>query len=100
MDKDKRNLIVYDMPTGTKFLLRAVKSSVRDTWLEKSNDLIQKAKKAVSSELASRVRSTSEPLESKKASFRKDREGSKRKAKRPSSSSGVRTASQGSEVRQ
>lgn len=101
MDRDKRNLIVYDMVTGTKFLLQAVKSSTRDAWLTKSNHLIQQAKVAISKELASRVRSSSEPPElahsftlTRKSVFRRD---SKRKVKRPSSSTGVRTAPQGNE---
>ena len=97
MDIDKRNLIVYDMITGTKFVLRAAKTVTRDMWLTKSCLLIQQAKKDISNQLAARSRSTSEPTElaraasfSRKAMFRKEREGSKRKVKRPSSSTGVR----------
>lgn len=101
MDRDRRNLIVYDMVTGTKFLLRAVKPSIRDVWLDKSSEHIQKAKKCISNELALRVRSTSEPTElahtfsfAKKAMFRRESKG---KVKRPRSSTGVHSAPQGSE---
>lgn len=97
MDKDRRNLIVYDMATGTKFILKCSKSSVRDQWLNKSTLLIQRAKLDISKDLASRVRSTSEPAElarsfsfSRKSVFR--REGSRGKVKRPSSSTGVNPA--------
>ena len=96
MDRDKRNLIVYDMVTGTKFLLRAPKTSIRNTWLDRANQLIEAAKQLVSTE---RSRSSSEPpdlvrpLSSQKSGRGKEREGSKRRLKRPGSSSGVREAS-------
>ena len=95
MDRDKRNLIVYDMVTGTKFLLRASKPSVRNTWLDRSNLLIEEAKQLVSTE---RSRSSSEPpeLAGLRKSHRgkeKEREGPKRKLKRPSSSTGTRESS-------
>ena len=97
MDIDKRNLIVYDMITGTKFVLRAAKTVTRDMWLTKSCPLIQQAKKDISNQLAARSRNASEPTKlaraasfSQKAMFRKEREGSKRKVKRLSSSTGVR----------
>ena len=96
MDKERRNLIVYDMVTGTKFILRASKPTIRDQWLEKSNLLIQKAKQDVSMEMALRVRSASEPAEfahsfslSRKSVFRRDGE---RKNKRSKSSIGVSSA--------
>ena len=102
MDRERRNLIVYDMVTGTKFLLRASKTPSRDLWLERSTDLIQKAK--TSSDLINRARSTSEPTElahtfnfARKSMFRRDKDGSKGKVKRPSSSTGVRPVLQGSE---
>lgn len=92
MDKERRNLIVYDMVTGTKFILRASKASIRDQWLDRSNLLIQKAKQDVSMEMASRVRSASEPAElarsfsfSRKSVFHRDGE---RKNKRSRSSIG------------
>ena len=44
MEHTKRNIIIYDMQTGTKFILRAQSTSVRNSWLEKSNQLIRKAK--------------------------------------------------------
>ena len=44
MEHTKRNIIIYDMQTGTKFILRAQTTSVRNSWLEKSNQLIRKAK--------------------------------------------------------
>lgn len=96
-DRDRRNLIVYNMATGTKFVLKCIKSSIRDYWLNKSSLLIQRAKLDLSKELASRVRSASEPAElarsfsfSRKSVFR--REGSKGKVKRPNSSTGVNPA--------
>ena len=105
MDREKRNLIVYDMVTGTRFLLRAGKTSTRDTWLDRSSLLIQQAKMEMSKELASRARSVSEPADlirtfsfSRKSVFRRDREESRRKAKRPSSSTGVRPAQTAEEM--
>lgn len=100
MDSGKRNLIVYDMVTGTKYLLRAAKSTSRDLWLNKSNALSLKAKKEISEELAtSRTRSASEPMEFARSFsfFRREREGSKRKSKRPTSSTGLRRPSQSNE---
>ena len=44
MEPTKRNIIIYDMQTGTKFILRAQNMSIRNSWLEKSNQLIRKAK--------------------------------------------------------
>ena len=44
MEHTKRNIIIYDMQTGTKFILRAQTTSIRNSWLEKSNQLIRKAK--------------------------------------------------------
>ena len=44
MEATKRNIIIYDMQTGTKFILRAQNMSTRNSWLEKSNQLIRKAK--------------------------------------------------------
>lgn len=105
MDRDQRNLIVYDMVTGTKFVLRAAKPSIRDVWLDRSCDLIQRAKQSVSSEMAVRVRSSSEPAElvhtfsfSRKGTSRRDKEGSKGRIKRPSSSTGVHPPPQGEEM--
>lgn len=99
MDSAGRNLIVYDMVTGSKFLLRAGKTVIRDAWLERANLLIQQAKMDLSEDLASRARSASEPAElarsfsfSRKSVFRRDREDSRRKPKRPSSSTGVNPA--------
>ncbi len=101
MDRDKRNLIVYDMVTGTKFLLRASKPSLRNVWLDRANLLIEEAKQLATTE-RSRSRSNSEPPEvlaqslSMRKGWRKERErdgGSKRKIKRPSSSTGVRETS-------
>ena len=106
MDIDRRNLIVYDMVTGTKFLLRAAKTSLRDSWLNHSSGLIQKAKKDLAARKASRSRCASEPVEFSrtnsfsrgKAAIKREREGSsRRRLKRPSSSSGVRMVSPGSE---
>lgn len=44
METTKRNIIIYDMQTGTKFILRAQTMLIRNSWLEKSNQLIRKAK--------------------------------------------------------
>ena len=41
MDPQKRNVIIYDMNSGTKFTLTAAKSSVREQWLSHSQKLIQ-----------------------------------------------------------
>lgn len=94
MDKGRCNLIVYDMVTGTKFILKAAKPDIRDNWLEKSSLLIQRAKLDISKELASRARSVSEPAELARSFsfFRRDGESSRRKVKRPSSSTGVNPA--------
>ena len=59
MDPGRLNIITYDMLTGTKFILRAPKTSVRDTWLNRANELIQAAKRR--STFMPRGRSTSEP---------------------------------------
>ena len=104
-DKDKRNLIVYDMLTGSRYLLRASKPSLRDSWLEKSSQLIQKAKADLSKELALRSRSVSEPAEfARSFSFsknkhRRDRDEARRsRVKRPSSSTGVRSTTASEEI--
>ena len=104
MDREKLNLIVYDMVAGTRFILRAAKTAIRDDWLSESSQLMQKAKLDMSKELASRVRSASEPADlarsfsfSRKSVFRKEREDSRRRSKRPKSSSGVNHAAQASE---
>lgn len=103
MDREKRNLIVYDMVAGTRFILRAIKPVVRENWLSESSQLMQKAKLDMSKELASRVRSASEPAElarsfsfSRKSVFRREKEDSKRKSRRPKSSSGVNPRAAGS----
>ena len=99
MERERRNLIVYNMATGTKFLLRASKSSVRDTWLNWTNLLIEEAKRQVSTE---RSRSSSEPPELSlphkghtlhHGGKEREREGPKKKLKRPSSSTGTRESS-------
>ena len=41
MDPQKRNLIIYDMNSGTKFTLTATKSSAREQWLSHAQRLIQ-----------------------------------------------------------
>ena len=43
MDPKKKNLIIYDMNSGTKFTLTAAKSSMREQWLSKTQKLIQVA---------------------------------------------------------
>ena len=102
MDPNRLNIITYDMLTGTKFILRAPKTSVRDKWLAKANELIRLAKKEAADSLNTRNRSSSEPNEylsrtssfSRKSMFKRDREGSKRRStKRPHSSTGIRGAS-------
>lgn len=103
MDTQKRNIIIYDMITGTKFTLCAAKTSIRDNWLNQSGHLIQQAKKELSKQLASHSsHSSSEPVEPftrKSSMFRKEREGSgsRRKGSRPGSSTGVRVTSPASE---
>lgn len=64
MDPQKRNLIIYDMQSGTKFILQSLKSSVRDQWLARTQQLVVAAKAAAQSMLApNRTRSASEPVE-------------------------------------
>ena len=96
MDSLRRNIIIYDMFRGTKFILRASKTSVRDHWLSQSADLIQEAKIKVANML-SRQRSDSDPneylsrspsLSMQRSMIRKDRE--KRNHLRPNSSTGFR----------
>ena len=96
MDSLRRNIIIYDMFRGTKFILRASKTSVRDHWLSQSADLIQEAKIKVANML-SRQRSDSDPneylsrspsLSLQRSMIRKDRE--KRNHLRPNSSTGFR----------
>ena len=41
MDPQKKNLIIYDMNSGTKFILTATNSSVREQWLSHTQKLIQ-----------------------------------------------------------
>ena len=41
MDPQKKNLIIYDMNSGTKFTLTAAKSSMREQWLSHTQKLIQ-----------------------------------------------------------
>ena len=41
MDSQRRNLIIYDMQSGTKFVLTAAKSSVRDQWLKETRKLMK-----------------------------------------------------------
>lgn len=41
MDPQKKNLIIYDMNSGTKFILTATKTSVREQWLIRTQKLIQ-----------------------------------------------------------
>lgn len=41
MDPQKKNLIIYDMKSGTKFILTATKTSVREQWLTHTQKLIQ-----------------------------------------------------------
>ena len=41
MDPLKKNLIIYDMNSGTKFTLTATKPSVREQWLSHAQKLIQ-----------------------------------------------------------
>ena len=93
MDGLRRNIIIYDMLRGTKFILRASKTSVRDHWLSQSADLIQEAKIKVANML-SRQRTSSDPneyvsrspsLSLQRSMTRRDRE--KRNHLRPLSSS-------------
>lgn len=95
MDPSKLNIITYDMLTGTKFILRAPKTSVRDSWLTRANELIRLAKQSGGGLL--RGRSSSEPAEggvqrtptfTRRSVFK--RESTKRKSvsSRPTSASG------------
>ena len=61
MDPQKRNLIIYDMQSGTKFILQSLKSSVRAQWLARTQELVVAAKAA--SLPPNRTRSVSEPVE-------------------------------------
>jgi len=101
MDDLRRNIIIYEMLTGTKFILRAQKTSIRDLWLTQSNDLIQKANTEVAN-ILSRQRSSSVPGEypsrspsfAQRSTIRKDREVPKTKSlRRPHSSTGIRITS-------
>lgn len=101
MDDLRRNIIIYEMLTGTKFILRAPKTSIRDLWLTQSNDLIRKANTEAANML-SRQRSSSVPGEypsrspsfAQRSTIRKDREVPKtRSLRRPHSSTGVRITS-------
>ena len=99
MDPGHLNIITYDLLTGTKFILRAPKTSVRDTWLHRANELIQAAKQR--STFTPRGRSSSEPAgeySPRSPSFMRravlKRESSKRKSvSRPQSGSGSRRQS-------
>lgn len=94
MDPNKQNIIIYEMLTGTKFILKVLKTSTRDSWLSKANELIRKAKRESANNLTSRGRSFTDPLEYILRSpgvtrkLKRDREGSSRRRsmKRPSSS--------------
>ena len=97
MDPGRLNIITYDMVTGTKFILRAPKTSIRDMWLARANELIRLAKQNNTGFM--RGRSASEPGEhlSRTPTFMRrsmlsKRESTKRKS-RPSSSSGRRSGS-------
>ncbi|CAI8009161.1 Kalirin, partial [Geodia barretti] len=64
MDPQKKNLIIYDMNSGTKFTLTAAKSSMREQWLSKTQKLIQSAKADTSRSAAdNKSRAASEPPE-------------------------------------
>ncbi len=102
MDPGRLNIITYDMVTGTKFILRAPKTSVRDRWLSRANELIRLAKQNNTGFM--RGRSASEPGESlartptfmRRSVFK--RESTKRKS-RPPSSSGRRSVTPEQQVR-
>ncbi len=106
MDPSKLNIITYDMLTGTKFILRAPKTSVRDNWLARANELIRLAKQSGGGPL--RGRSASEPGEggvqrtptfTRRGVFK--RESTKRKSvnSRPMSASGRGHRSHDEQVR-
>ena len=93
------------MVSGTKFILRALKPSMRDHWLAKSSSLIQQAKTMICNQMTKRYRSVSEPVEltrglnfslSRLHGLRRERNGFRRKTKRPSSSGAMRAMSPGS----
>ena len=98
MDANKQNIIIYEMLSGTKFILKALKTSTRDSWLTTANELIRTAKRESVNNLTVRGRSSTDPLEYILRSpilgrkLKRDREGSSRRRsmKRPHSSTGPR----------
>jgi serine/threonine protein kinase len=60
-DVEKRNIIIYDISTGNKFVLKTLHMSVRDEWMGKAQELINIARRATVG--PSRTRSVSEPVD-------------------------------------